>query len=109
MSNNHGRKVDTAAGYLDLAGMKILDRAYTCTWGTADVVASDRGWLVVVSVRDSLPRSLTRRDKIRLRRVGVEWMASHGKRFDRLRVDVVAVTLLPMGQSNMEHAKGMDQ
>jgi hypothetical protein len=35
-------------------------------------------------------------------------MHAHGTSYPRVRVDVVSVTLLPMGQSNLEHLRAAD-
>jgi hypothetical protein len=39
--------------------------------------------------------------------MAVSWLNAHGKRFDRLRVDLITVTKLPLGQSNCEHIRGV--
>jgi hypothetical protein len=43
----------------------------------------------------------------RARQLAVEWMTAHGKRYEKVRVDYVSVTVLPYGQTNTEHARGV--
>ena len=104
---NVGLRDQVAVDYLDTTGMRRLDRAWTDTEGTLDVVLEDRGTLVVVAITNCIYRLSQPRIK-RLRRLAVAWMTAHGTRFDRVRVDIVGVQLLPMGQSNLEHVRSVD-
>lgn len=97
---------DHAAEYL---GKKVLDRDWHgSTHGTAEIVAAEGSTLVlVVVVSGAIPRELRPTTKARLRRIAVDWMNAHGKRYEQVRVDMISVTLLPYGKSNLEHVRGM--
>jgi putative endonuclease len=97
----------TALDYLNSNQMPVIDRAWSSTEGTIDALFEDHGTLVVVVITSGVYRLLPPRLQ-RMRRLAVAWMTEHGKRYDRVRVDLVGVTLLPMGQSNIEHIRSVD-
>lgn len=101
------RAYNVATDYLKSVGIRVLDREYHATEGDLQIVATERDSLVVVHFASSIPRELMQSTRTRLRKGAVAWMNAHGVRFDRVRVDVMVVTLLPMGQSNIEHVRGM--
>lgn len=104
-------ELDVVVDHLGRKGMKVLDRQWKSAEGELDLVAAERGSLVVVALVPRIPTSLplaTPRAR-RLRRLAVAWMNAHGVRFDRIRVDVISVTLLPYGQSNLEHVRAVDE
>lgn len=107
--SQRNRQVEVAARHLKSEGMDVLDRAWKGTEGELDLVAEDRGTLVVVVlVPNVYTFALSTPRKRRLRRLAVAWLTEHGRRYDRIRVDVVSVTLLAMGQSNLEHVRAVD-
>lgn len=104
---------DTAADYLTSVGIRVLDRDWEGTDGILPIVANDsrdKLCLVAVVVLNGPVRApyLAQTRINRLRRLAVAWMSAHGVRYDRVRVDVVGVQLLAMGQSNVEHVRNVD-
>jgi Holliday junction resolvase-like predicted endonuclease len=109
-----------AHDYLESSGAKILDRDWSSANGVLSFIGPDGDTLVVYAV-DERDRKDTRRSEIdefhaaRLRRMGVEWMKAHNLLYPRLpgpgglRVDLIVVTRLPLGQNNIEHVKGVGQ
>ena len=101
--------VDAIVRYLSTStGMKVLDREWEHDGRTAAIVATERNSLVIVipSVRPA-PRDLPNIVKRQARVLGLEWMRAHGVCFDHVRVDYVSYTALPMGQSNIDHIRGI--
>jgi putative endonuclease len=103
-----------AAGYLESAGFRILDRNWRCADGEIDIVAVERRVLVVCDVktrsgdRCGTPlESVGRVKRNRLRRLAIRWITAHGVRFDVVRVDVLGVTPGPSGGYNVEHVRGV--
>ena len=106
---DRARRYEVTISYLKGEGMTVLDVDWRNPEGMLEVVADDRGTLVVVVLQGTgsvyaLPKSTLKRQ----RRMAVAWMHAHGTRRERIRVDVVSVHLLPMGQSNLEHARAVD-
>ena len=101
------RIYNTAQDYLTGEGIRVLDVNWKNTEGTLEIVADDRGTLVVVMLHtvSQPPKSTLKRQ----RRMAVAWMHAHGTRRDRIRVDTIYVTLLPLGQSNLEHVRAVDK
>lgn len=104
---NYTAKRDAAEKYLKSAGLKVLDRSYTSANGTLDIIAVERGTIVAVVIMREIPRKLSDSGKNRLRRIAVDWMDSHGRRYDRVRADVVAVHLEGTGGYTIEHVRSM--
>lgn len=103
------RRYNRAQEYLASEGIRVLDVNWRSAEGTLDMVATERNELVVVFIQDTgtahtPPRSTLQRH----RRMAVAWMHAHSVSFPRIRVDVVSVHLLAMGQSNLEHARNVD-
>jgi putative endonuclease len=105
-----------AARFLLDRGMTVLDRNWRCDQGELDIVAYDGTDLVVCEVktrtsgRYGTPFEAVTEDKaFRLRRLGWRWATTHPKapRYDRLRVDVLAVTAGPRGAAEIEHVVGL--
>lgn len=97
----------TARDYLATTDMVLLDHAWSSAEGTLDVVLAEDNTLVVVAITNCIYRLSHPRCQ-RMRRLAVAWMTDHGKVYDRVRVDIVGVSLLPMGQSNLEHVRSVD-
>jgi len=41
----------------------------------------------------------------RMRRLAVDWMDAHGKRYDQVRTDSIVILALPMGQYDLTHTR----
>lgn len=101
-----------AAEYLESAGFRILDRNWRCDEGEIDIVATERGVLVVCVVktrsagrRGAPLESVSRAKRNRLRCLAIRWLTAHGVRFDQVRVDVVGVAPEPGSGSGIEHVR----
>ncbi|SDG58124.1 putative endonuclease [Sinosporangium album] len=110
-----------AVDYLVSNGMQILDRNWRCRYGEIDVVALDRGSLVVVEVKTRSGRthgtafeSVTPAKVARLRALAAKWAYARrlkggvGGRtaFDAIRVDVVALERVANTYS-LRHERGV--
>jgi len=99
-------------GYLERAGLRILDHGWKCSDGVIDVVATEGPALVVCQVTDRRcrrlhpRRPLARASARKLRRLGVRWLAAKGGLFDELRVDLVTLTPESAGGFAVEHVRG---
>ena len=103
-----------AASYLEGCGFRILDRNWRCPDGEIDIVAADRRALVVVEVKTrSGTRFGTPLDAVgqakrrRLRRLAARWLATHGTRFDQVRIDVVGLLHDGAGGFTIEHVRAV--
>lgn len=103
------RRYNTAQDYLKTEGIRVLDVNWRNPEGSLDLVATERNELVVVVIQPTgtvhVPPASTLK---RQRRMAVAWMSAHAVSFPRVRVDVVSVRLLPVGQSNLEHLRSAD-
>lgn len=106
---DYDKQHDIAVDYLTREGFRVLDRDWHgSAHGTAEIVATEPRTLVLVCAGPGpIPRELAPSSARRLRRIAVDWMTAHSVSFDQVRVDMISVTLLPMGQSNLEHVRGM--
>jgi putative endonuclease len=91
---------DLAAQALKKQGYKILERNYTNPLGEIDLIARHQGYLVFVevktrrSVRFGPPQeSVTPAKQAKLRRLAEYYLKQKRLREDRVRFDVVAITL----------------
>lgn len=103
-----------AAEYLELSGLRILDRNWRCAVGEIDIVATERHSLVVVEVKSrtgtrygSPLEAVSRAKRARLRRLAVQWLNAHGVRFDQVRIDVVGLVYDGTGGFTIEHIRGV--
>ena len=103
-----------AAEHLQRAGMRILDRNWRCAEGEIDIVAAERGTLVVCEVkarsgvRYGTPlEAINYKKRSRLRRLAVRWLVAHGILFDEIRIDVVGVLKSGPGEFTIEHVRGV--
>jgi putative endonuclease len=102
-----------AAEHLERSGLQVLDRNWRCAEGEVDIVAVDRGVLVICEVktrsdtRYGTPlEAISARKHGRLRRLAVRWVAAHGVRYDEIRIDVVGVLRAAPGEFTIEHIRG---
>ena len=103
--------IEAVIGYLQGCGFEILDKGWTCPAGEIAVVAVERRTLVACEVR---VRAGTRHGtpldvmstgrKRQLRAAAAAWLAAHGMRYDRIRVDVVGL-LQESGGFTLEHVR----
>ncbi|MGH3190297.1 MAG: YraN family protein [Streptosporangiaceae bacterium] len=102
-----------AAEYLKSCGLRILDRDRHGPEGEIDIVAEDRGTLVVCVVMSRVKSALepleavSRARRARLRRLAVQWLNAHGVLFDRVRIDVIGLIYEGTGGFTIEHIKGV--
>jgi putative endonuclease len=103
-----------AADYVQLAGLRILNRNWRCPEGKIDIVAAEQRVLVVCQIQDgSAPASgtqvlpVSRAEQRRLRRVAVRWLVVNGVLFDEIRIDVVRLTRARTGDFTIEHLRGV--
>jgi putative endonuclease len=103
--------IEAVAGYLRGCGFEILDKGWTCPAGEIAVVATERRTLVACEVRvltgsgHGTPLDAIGTDRKRqLRLVAAAWLAAHGMRYDKIRVDVVGL-LQESGGFTLEHVR----
>lgn len=103
-----------AAEHLQRAGLRILARNWRCGEGEIDIVAADRRVLVAVEVKTrsgtgyGTPlEAVTRKKRVRLRRLAVQWVLANGVLFDEVRVDVVEVLKDERGDFAIDHIRGV--
>jgi putative endonuclease len=103
-----------AAEYLELAGLRILDRNWRCAEGEIDIVAAERQVLVVCEVKTRSGQqfgtpleAITRAKHRRLRQLAARWLAAHGVLFDEVRIDAVGLTKTSDGGFQIEHVRGV--
>lgn len=106
---------DVAARMLADQGWEVLARNWRCKGGELDIVAVDDGDLVAVEVKTrrsaaygSPQEAVTRRKLQRIRRLIAEWLAGQERAFPGVRVDVMAVTLVPAGAARVEHLRAVE-
>jgi putative endonuclease len=104
----------TAADYLQTAGMDILARNWRCNEGEIDIVASDGRALVICevktrsSVKYGTPLEAVNRQKARrLRRLAVRWALEGSVMYHEIRIDVVGVLRTASGEYEIEHVRGI--
>jgi putative endonuclease len=103
-----------AAGYLESAGFRVLDRAWRSPQGQLDIAAVDRHVFVVCEVktrsgtRHGTPLETISQARIRrLRGLAVAWLNAHGVRFEQVRVDIITLTWEGPGGYTTEHLRGV--
>ena len=96
---------DLAAGYLESAGYRIVERNYRCPFGEMDLVARDGETIVFVEVKSRRsdrfgppqasvgPKKQKKMSQIALHYIEQKQLHSREARFD-----VIAVSLLPAGE-----------
>ncbi|MEQ4723447.1 YraN family protein [Nonomuraea sp. B19D2] len=101
-----------AVTYLEAEGMKIIDRNWRCRHGEIDIIAEDGPNLVVVEVKTRSGRShgtalesVSQAKLARLRMLAARWLATQPRRFDAVRVDVIALERFA-GDFALNHVRG---
>jgi putative endonuclease len=113
-STHRRAALDTAVGYLEKAGFRVLDRDWHDREGVIDIVAVERHVFVVCEVRTRSGsrhgpplETVSRARRGRLRRLAVRWLNAHGARFDQVRIDVVGVLYEGASGFTIEHIRGV--
>jgi putative endonuclease len=103
---------DVAARHLTEAGLEIVARNWRCAEGEIDIVARERGALVICEVktrsseRFGVPaEAITRRKADRLRRLAYLWLLEHPAGGAEVRFDVVSVMRAAAGAARVEHIR----
>jgi putative endonuclease len=105
--------ISEAARYLERNGVKVLDQRWQAPGesGQLDLIAVERDVFAVAAVSYATPTGRANLTEISakkarlLRRLGVAWMNAHGVRYDRLRVDAVAVLWEGTGGYTIQHVR----
>jgi putative endonuclease len=97
------------------AGLRILNRNWRSADGEIDIVAVERHVLVVCEVKSrtstrygSSLEAVSRAKRNRLRKLTVQWLNTHGIRFDQVRIDVVGLVYEGADEFTIEHIRGVD-
>jgi putative endonuclease len=108
----YGERV--AARHLRAAGLTIVATNWRCKDGEIDIVARERGVVVICEVKTrrtdafgTPAEAVTRTKADRLRRLAMLWLREHpvGGQAD-VRFDVVSVLLPRAGRPAVEHLRG---
>jgi putative endonuclease len=103
-----------AADYLPTLGIRVLDRAWQCSEGWLDLVAEDRGVLVVIDIHTRSEGSrhhgkgMSKIKRTKLRLLAVAWMNAHGRRFEQIRIDTVSLICDSADNYAIEYSKGVE-
>lgn len=109
------RGEDLACAHLQGLGWQVVDRNWRCREGELDVVAVDpQGQLVFCEVktrrstRCGAPVEAVGHAKARrLRRLAWAWLATHGRRGDPFRIDVIGVLVPPGAPVELQHLQAV--
>jgi putative endonuclease len=103
---------DVAVRHLTDAGLQVIARNWRCAEGEIDIVAVERGALVICEVKTrssaacGLPvEAVTRKKADRLRRLAYLWLQQHPAGGVDIRFDVVSVMRQPAGAAVVEHLR----
>lgn len=103
-----------AAGWLHSQGMQVLASNWRCGAGEIDIVARDATTLVVVEVKTRTSQrfgdpaeAVTAVKLRRLRHLAAQFLTTGPHRFRSVRIDVVAVLLLPGQRPRVKHLRGV--
>jgi putative endonuclease len=103
---------NVAVAHLSDAGLEILARNWRCDEGEIDIVARERGAIVICevktrsSVRFGTPaEAISRRKADRLRRLAYLWLQDHPAFGADIRFGVVSVLRSDRGAAVVEHVR----
>jgi len=109
-----GAAAQEAAGYLEGAGFRILDRNWRSGSDILPIVAVERRTFVIIDLRiragtrHGTPLEAVSTGRLQLmRRLGASWMTAHGVRFDQIRIDTVGVIHEGPGGFTIEHIRAV--
>ncbi|MHA7207637.1 YraN family protein [Arthrobacter sp. MDT1-65] len=104
----------TAAGFLEQAGLTIVDRNWRCPAGEIDLVAVDGSTLVIVEVKTRSSddfgqplEAITAGKLERLYLLASKWARAHDLRFSGIRIDAVGVLDDGSGAPRIEHVRAV--
>lgn len=114
---------DIAAAYLLDVGMHVEQRNWRCDLGEVDIVAIDRGQLVICEVKTRRStqfghpvEAVTPRKLATLRKLAGRWLSDRatastdeedGHGFAGVRIDVVGVLIEPGSRPQLTHLKAV--
>lgn len=103
-----------AARELERRGLEVLDRNWRCRQGEIDIVAVDRGVLVVCEVKTrssdrygAAVQAITPEKASRLYRLGFAWCVAHDCQPEAMRLDVVTVLAARRTSPLVTHYAGL--
>jgi putative endonuclease len=103
-----------AAEFLAESDLQILDRNWRCPEGEIDIVALERGVLVICEVKTRSDNrygtpleAISARKRTRLRKLAVRWVTAHGVFYDRIRIDIVGILRAGPDEYDIEHVRGV--
>ncbi|MCV6620159.1 MAG: YraN family protein [Cellvibrionaceae bacterium] len=98
-----------AAQYLTEKGLKLHSKNYLCPFGEIDLIMQSESEWVFVEVRSRSPSQFTSalesigpQKQQRLLRSAEHFLISQGQSNSPCRFDVIAISLLPEGRSDIE-------
>jgi putative endonuclease len=98
------RGEDLAAGYLETAGYRIIERNYRCLFGEMDLVARDGGTVVFIEVKSRRSNrfgppqsSVGLKKQKKMSQIALHYLEEKQLHSCEARFDVIAVLLLPEG------------
>jgi putative endonuclease len=100
---------EAAEQYLQSQGFRILDRGWEHPDGQLDILAIERGTLVVCDLRSRTSgywSSLSSQRSHLLRAMAVDWAKVHGMIFGQIRIDILGLRYEDSGGFNFEHIRG---
>jgi putative endonuclease len=112
-ANNRAPALAAAISYLEGIGFQVRDHDWSQAGGSLDIVAADRGTLVICVLKVAGRRygrqleTVGQASRRRLRRLAALWLSAHGTRFDQVRIDVVGVLRDGTGGFTIEHARAV--
>mgnify|MGYP003588787317 CR=1 FL=1 len=99
------RGEDLAAGYLESAGYRIVERNYRCPFGEMDLVARDGETIVFVEVKSRRSdrfgppqASVGPKKQKKMSQIALHYLEQKQLHSREARFDVIAVSLLPAGE-----------
>lgn len=102
--NLHERGIAAAERYLARRGYEILDTAWACEHGVADIVADDDGTLAFVkvitrNVGEGLPATeVTAEDRVAAEMIAIGYLAGCDRVDMPVRFDVLSIAVLEGGE-----------
>lgn len=108
----HGENV--AARTVQEWGWTVVARNWRCAQGELDLIALDGTELVIAEVKTRRSaafggaiEAVTAAKVARVRRLAAAWLACQERRYESVRIDVIAVTLPPAGAATVVHLRGV--
>jgi putative endonuclease len=103
-----------AAEFLAESDLQILDRNWQCPEGEIDIVALERGVLVICEVKTRSDNrygtpleAISARKRARLRKLSVRWVTAQGVYYDRIRIDIIGILRIGPDEYEIEHVRGV--